>query len=261
MARFDSFTPGQFSWVDLMSTDPKASTSFYSALFGWNSDATKDDAGGAYTMFDRGGISVAGMGVMPDEVKATGMPPTWSSYVTVEDVEASAKRAEELGATLQTPVIDIEQEGELVGRMVVVIDPQGAAVSLWQAGRHAGAGATNEPGTFGWNELLSKDVEGAKAFYGGLFGWTFKDNGGYQEIMCGDRMNGGILPWQKEMGDMPTYWAVYFNVEDCDKAVEKVESLGGKVLVPANTIEPGRFAVVADPQGAVFNVMFANNPD
>ena len=261
MARFDSFTAGQFSWVDLMSPDPQASTRFYSGLFGWSSDATQDDAGGAYSMFDLGGISVAGMGTMPEEMKTAGAPPTWSSYVTVEDVDASAARAQELGGKLQMPAMDIKQEGSLVGRMAVLVDPEGAYFSLWQAGSHPGAGATNEPSTFGWNELLSRDVEAAKQFYGGLFGWTFKDSGGYQEILVGERMNGGILPWRPEMGEMPAYWAVYFNVADCDKAVEKITELGGTVLVPATDIEPGRFAVVADPQGAAFNVMCMKNPD
>ncbi len=265
MARFDRYAPGQFSWVDLMSKDPAASKAFYGALFGWTGADDRDDQGGAYTMFQLAGQDVAGMGVMSDEMKATGMPAVWSSYVTVEDCDATAAYARDLGGELQMPVIDIEVGGNLVGRMTVVIDPEGARISLWQPGSHAGSAIANEPGSFAWNELITRDVEAAKRFYEPLFGWKIAPaegaEGGYQEIQVGGRINGGILPWQPEMGDMPPAWAVYFAVRDCDETVKQAQELGGQLLVPPVDIAPGRFAVVADPQFAVFNVMAIHEPD
>lgn len=262
MARFEHYEPGQFSWVDLMSPDPEASAAFYGALFGWRGETTADDAGGRYTMFRRQGVDVAGMGVLTDEMPAMGAPPSWNSYVSVEDVDAKLAHAQSLGATAQGPVIDIDRDGERVGRMAVLFDPEGAAFSLWQPGRHVGAGVTNEPGTFGWNELLSRDVEAAKRFYGELLGWGFADMGdGYHEIRVGDRPNGGILPHRPEMGDVPCYWAVYFNTADCDATVKQLQELGGTLLMGPVDIEPGRFAVVMDPQGAAFHVMWARSTD
>ncbi len=264
MARFDRYEPGQFSWVDLMSKDREASRAFYGALFGWSHDDTRDDHGGVYTMFRRDGVEVAGMGEMGEEMRQAAVPSTWSSYVSVEDVAKSAEKASALGATIQLPPLAIETDGNLVGRMAILQDPEGAHISLWQPGSHVGSGIANEPGAFGWNELCSRDVPAATRFYGALFGWTFREvpgSDGYHEISLGERLNGGILPWREEMGPMPPMWSVYFNVDDCDAAVKKVQDLGGALLAGPTDIEPGRFAVVADPGGAVFNVMKMNAPD
>ncbi|MAE93858.1 MAG: hypothetical protein CL910_04295 [Deltaproteobacteria bacterium] len=266
MARFDRYIPGQFSWVDLMSPDPEASPRFYQAVFGWSPVASQDDAGGSYTMFKLQDLDVAGMGAMPDEMKSAGVPAHWNSYVTVEDVDAKAAMAQALGAELQMPVIDIAMGGELVGRMAVVVDPEGARLSLWQPGSHPGAGLANEPGSFGWNELCSRNVPAARDFYGKLFDWSFRpadpaQPDGYQEILVGDRMNGGILPWSPEMGEIPPSWSVYFSVADCDETVKRIQELGGQLLMGPTDISPGRFAVAADPQGAVFDVMFMHQPD
>ena len=264
MARFDRYEPGQFSWVDLMTPDVDAAARFYGALFGWTADTGEDDEGGRYTMFRLGDAEVAGMGAMPDEMAQAGVPPHWNSYVTVEDADATAARAQQLGAQLQMPVLDLHAGGELVGRMTVLSDPSGAALSIWQPGRHRGSALANVPGTFCWNELCARDVDGSVKFYQELFGWTVgagDAENGYREIRVGDRLNGGILPWRPEMGDIPPYWSTYFAVEDCDAAVAKLRELGGTAHMGPVDVEAGRFAVVADPQGAVFQVRLVRNPD
>jgi predicted enzyme related to lactoylglutathione lyase len=264
LARFDRYAAGQFSWVDLLSTDTAASTRFYEALFGWTHEDTQEDQGGGYTMFKSHGLDVAGMGAMDDAMKQAGVPPMWTSYVAVEDVETSTARAAELGAEVRLPPLEIRSGGALSGRMAILADPEGAAISLWQAGDHIGARIANEPGAFGWNELCSRNVPGAKRFYGSLFGWEFREvegGNGYQEILVGDRLNGGILPWIPELGEMPPSWSVYFNVGDCDETVKRIQELGGRLYAGPTDIEPGRFAVVADPQGAVFDVMYMHSPD
>lgn len=264
MAKFERYAPGQFSWVDLMTSDIDGSKRFYSALFGWTIEASADDQGSAYDMCRLDGHDVAGMGAMPEALKQAGMPTVWSSYVTVEDVDVAAARAEKLGAKLQMPVIDVKLGGELIGRMTQIIDPEGARLSLWQPGRHTGSGLANVPGSFGWNELCCKDVDGAVRFYQELFGWRVGDGdaeNGYRQIFCGQRLNGGILPWRPEMGDFPANWSVYFAVADCDAAVSRIKELGGKLMLGPVDIEAGRFAVVMDPQGAPFQVMHIKNLD
>ena len=204
------------------------------------------------------------MGGMNEEMIAAGVPPHWNSYVTVEDADAASAKAQELGATAQMPVIDIRTGGDLIGRMTILADPEGARFSIWQAGSHQGSGLANVPGAFCWNELCSRDPDAAVRFYEALFGWTIKPGdaeNGYREIVCGDRTNGGILPWQEQMGDMPAAWSVYFTVADCETAVARVKELGGNLLMGPVAIEPGTFAVVADRHGAVFNVMHLTHPD
>ena len=264
MAKFDSYAPGQFSWTDLMTPDTGKAAAFYGALFGWTADATSDDGGGAYTMFRLGGADVAGMGAMPAELQKAGVPAHWNSYVSVEDADAAAARAGELGGKLEMPVVDIRVDGALVGRMTFVSDPEGARIALWQPGAHAGSGLANVPGSFCWNELCSRDVDAAARFYGALFGWEIRPGdaeNGYREIELNGRANGGILPWQPEMGEVPAAWTTYFAVADCDAAVARVKQLGGALLAGPIDIEPGRFAVVCDDQGAVFSVIFLANPD
>ncbi len=261
MAKFDRYQPGQFSWVDLMTPDVAASTAFYSSLFGWTCEQNKDDGGGDYSMFRLDGIDVAGMGAMSEEMKQMGIAPTWNNYVTVEDADAAAARAQELGAELQMPVIDIAKDGDLIGRMTILIDPEGARLAVWQPGTHAGSGVANIPGAFCWNEILTRDPDKAMKFYSDLFGWEYRGDDQYQEILLGGRSNGGILPWREEMGDAPAHWSPYFTVENCDDGIAKVKSHGGDLLMGPVQIEVGRFALVKDPLGAVFYVMNIPNPD
>lgn len=264
MARFERHAPGQFSWVDLMTPDTEAATTFYEALFGWTHEASQDDGGGAYTMFRKDGLLVAGMGGMTPEMKAAGMPSVWNSYITVESVDDTTKRAEGLGAAPQMPAIDIRVDGDLVGRMTVLADPSGARFSVWQPGNHAGTELANVPGTHAWNELCSRDPAASSKFYRDLFGWKIVEaegGEGYLEIVNGERLNGGILTWSPDMGDIPPSWSVYFAVEDCSKALDRVRGLGGQAYMGPIDIPAGKFGVAADSQGAVFNVCYLENPD
>lgn len=261
MATIEKFDHGQFSWVDLMTPDAAAAKSFYETLFGWSHVDFPTDQGGVYTRFSCRDLPVAGLGEMSDNMKAGGTPAFWSSYVTVDDADAIAARAEALGGKITMPVMRVMT----AGRMAFIADSEGAQFAVWEPGGHAGAGLVNEPVSFAWNELLTRDVDAARDFYGGLFEWDIESVEDspveYHVIRNAGRMNGGIIPWMEEMGDVPPNWGVYFSVPDCDAAVAKLEALGGRVCVPPRDIEPGRFAVVADPAGAIFSVMYVKNPD
>jgi len=114
---------GAFSWNELMTTDVDAAKEFYGKLFGWkHEDMPTNDM--IYTMAKAGDTEVAGIMAMPAE--AGDMPPMWGAYVTVDDVEASAKQVEALGGKVVIAPQDIPE----VGRFCVICDPQGAALSL-----------------------------------------------------------------------------------------------------------------------------------
>jgi predicted enzyme related to lactoylglutathione lyase len=147
-----------------------------------------------------------------------------------------------------------------VGRMAVCTDPAGAFLSVWQPGDHPGAGVVNEPGAFSWNELVTTDVDGAKAFYGAVFGWGAETHGdgpgAYTEFTLDGRSIGGMMEKPEMMpAEVPPFWGVYFTVTDTDAAVGRVQDLGGALVVGPMDIEPGRFAVVSDPTGAMFNII------
>jgi len=115
-------THGAFSWSELMTPDPKAATAFYGELFGWTV-STEKMPDGDYHLLKVGETSVGGMMGMPPGKGP--MPPMWGSYVTVDDVDATARRCTELGGKVLVPPTDIPS----VGRFAMLQDPQGATIS------------------------------------------------------------------------------------------------------------------------------------
>ncbi len=113
---------GAFSWNELLTTDLDGAKSFYSQMFNWNFEDINNEM--PYTLAKVDGKESAGMMTMPPE--AAGMPPMWGGYVTVDDVEASAKLAEELGGKILVEARDIPS----VGRFCVISDPQGAMLTI-----------------------------------------------------------------------------------------------------------------------------------
>ena len=119
-------------------------------------------------------------------------------------------------------------------------------------------------GVFSWNELMTDDLEGAKAFYGGLFGWTFSESPikegpmAGQKYVCGhvgEDMAAGLMGKPPGEGNMPSYWGAYVTVDSLEASLEKVDALGGRTLLPPTEIpNAGRFAVIQDPQGAVLGI-------
>ena len=113
---------GAFSWNELMTTDMNGAKSFYQKMFNWQVEDVESDM--PYMTAKIDGQEVAGF--MPVPPEAQGMPPMWGGYVTVDDVDASAKQAVELGGKVLLEARDIPK----VGRFCVISDPQGATLSL-----------------------------------------------------------------------------------------------------------------------------------
>ena len=251
MAEFTTYPPGTPSWVDLASPDIEKSKAFYGGLFGWDPLVGPPEAGG-YVMFQKGGKNVAGA----MQIMTEGQPPAWMTYVDVEDADTTVDLVKKAGGTVFVEPMDVLD----VGRMAVLADPTGAAIGLWQPRAHKGAELANEPGSFCWNELQTRDTDKAKAFYAEVFGWgaeTHETPGmTYTEWKRGEHSVGGMMDMPADMpADVPAYWLVYFAVDDCDAAVAKATELGAAQLLAPTDIDPGRFAVLMDPTGATFAVI------
>src|SRR3954470_12668098 len=234
MADVNAHAPGTFSWPELATSDQNAGVAFYRALFGWDVNEQPIGATEVYSMFQMRGKAVGAASTQQANEKQMGVPPHWNSYVTVADVDESAKKAASLGGTVLAPPFDVMD----AGRMAVVQDPTGAVFQIWQANRSIGAMILNEPGALTWTELNTRDTKAAEAFYTGLFGWGVKHSAPstqmeYTEFSVNGQPSIGMMAMNEHMpAHVPSYWMPYFQVADTDAAVAKVNELGGSVMVP-----------------------------
>ncbi len=262
MAKKTEYVHGQFSWVDLQTSDVEGAKKFYGALLGWEFNDVPTDQGVDYTLCMSHGEVAAGISPLSPNAAKNGAPPSWSNYINVVDAEATEASAKEQGATVLMSTMKVMDQGFFA----FLQDPTGGSFGIWQAGTHHGAGWINEPGGFCWNELYTRDVTKARTFYEKLFGWTFESSEGsmgeYWSIKNHGSPNGGMMGIQKEWGEMPSHWAAYLTVEDCAKSTSAVEAAGGTIFMPPKAIpEVGTIAGVQDPQGARFMIIEMNLTD
>ncbi|MFF8731377.1 VOC family protein [Streptomyces sp. NPDC015171] len=251
------FVDGAPNWIDVASPDLDGAAAFYGALFGWRLRSAGPDAGG-YGFFQSAGKTVAGgMRTGPDQG-----PPAWTVYFRSADAQSTAEAAERAHGRVLFQPRDVRGEG----RMAVLADQAGVPFGIWQPGRTQGVDVAGEPGALCWVELYTPDIAAAAAFYHKVLDletWAVPFPGGtYTSINPGgadeSAMFGGIVP----MADAPAeasegpYWLPYFEVADTDTVVEEAQRLGGRVRMPATTMEGvGRMAKLADPYGARFAVI------
>ena len=232
---------GRFVWHDHASTDVDKAKSFYSELLGWEIETWKPGEMD-YPMISANGQQHGGFGAAQG-----GAPSHWLGHVVVENVDATAQKARQAGGAIVAEPMDIPE----VGRMVVISDPQGAVISAFQPAGDSPVAA----GVFVWDELMTSDVGGAKAFYGEVFGWSAEDvdmgTGKYTLFNAGETNVAGTL----SRDDIPSHWYPYLATDDVDASTEKAKELGATVYMPPTDIpDMGRFSVLGDPTGATFGL-------
>ncbi len=248
------YAPGVPMWIDVASPDLDKTRAFYSGLFGWNPEEVPD--GGGYTMFMLNGKMVGAASPM----FAPGQPPVWSTYVHSQDADETVQSTKEAGGEVLMGPMDVMGQG----RVAVLRDPTGAYISIWQPQLHQGAELVNEPGSFSWSELYTRDMPTAKAFYEKVFKWECEDTDmgegtPYTLFKVDGRAIGGGMDMTKMLPEsVPPHWLVYFTVTDTDEKVEKAKELGGKILAGPQPTPMGPMAVIEDPAGAVFAIIQIN---
>jgi uncharacterized protein len=247
------FSPkGKFSWYELMTSDTKAAGKFYSDVVGWSTQEMPSIDGGQYTTFNIGGVGVAGMLNLAGH---TG----WIGYISVDDVDAHIDKIVEAGGTLWKPATDVP--GML--RFAVLSDPQGAGIVVFTADAAMPTPqrpTAPTPGTIGWHELYTTDLEGGFKFYNKLFGWTKVSDmdmgpmGLYRIFDEGDHKQMGDGGMMTKAPNIPvSCWNFYFCVDAIDAAVARVKAGGGNVLHGPAEVPGGSWIINGqDPQGAMF---------
>ena len=243
-------------WVDLGTDDPAGARTFYSKLFGWKIEVNPDPQYGGYAMGEIDGKQAAGIGgkMSPQQ------PTAWSLYIGAESADDTAKKVEQAGGKVVAPPFDVGPQG----RMASFADPIGAVISIWQPNQFSNVFPQGQPGFFGWGELQGAGVDKALPFYQKVFGWSTKQTPmgegqpPYNEFQLdGQNILGGMDTGA--MGSkMPAYWLVYFSVDDVDKSFKTATAAGGKEMMAPSDFPGGRFAILSDPQGAVFGLLKTN---
>ena len=250
---------GQFVWYELTTPDVEAAQKFYPRVAGWGTQAFDRD----YTMWTNGGVPIAGLFQLSDEMRQQGVPPNWMPYVESSNVDETATKAASLGGRVVHGPADIPG----AGRFAVVQDPHGAVFGVYRSDRPGGAwDGTPVVGRFSWHELMTTDHAAAFEFYRALFGWEKTgemDMGGGQTYLMfglGGKMYGGIYTRPAEMAGMHPFWLIYIHVKDVAKAVAAATKAGATVHRPQMDIPGGSIAILGDPQGAGFAFHHANAP-
>ncbi|HEX5727381.1 MAG TPA: VOC family protein [Longimicrobiaceae bacterium] len=257
MSAIETHAPGTFCWVELLANDEQAAKEFYTRFFGWQANDTRYGEGESdiYTMLTLDGRNVGALYRMGQEQRDQGTPTHWGLYVAVDDADQAAARVRELGGTVILEPFEVMD----AGRMAMLQDPTGAFLSVWQARAHIGMQVRDEDNAVVWSELATPDPDTAEAFYTGLFGWgTKKEDVGiqYTSFLQGDTPVAGMYRITEEMQGMPPNWSPYFGTSDVDDAARRATELGATLLVePTDIPGVGRFAVIQDPQGAMFSVV------
>jgi predicted enzyme related to lactoylglutathione lyase len=247
--------PGAFVWYDLATIDPEAASRFYQSVVGWAVEPVSEMH---YTLLKAGETRAAGLMELPPHLREAGVPPHWTGYIHVSDVDGMAEKVKQSGGSLKFGPEDIPG----VGRFAVVTDPDQAPFDLFKpTGEGGSEPAPMTPGHVGWHELRARDHEAAFGFYSRLFGWSrsramdMGPMGTYQVFGYDGADRGGIM--NAPDGLHPS-WLFYFVVAGLDAALGRVQAGGGTVMHGPQEVPGGAWVLTCrDPQGAAFALVSA----
>jgi uncharacterized protein len=234
---------GSFCTTVLRTRDPQRAAAFYNALGGWTFEPVAA-ARQHFVMLFQGKV-VAGMQAVFDDTDQ------WVPHVRVHDLARHVADATALGATL----IDTS-DATGFAHLATLRDGEGALFGLWQPAPHQGAQLMNDVGSLWWLEIMSRDVETARTFYGRLFDWqshdtVFQPFHSYTVFKRGDVQEAGIVPIDSEWTVRPR-WNSIFAVSDCDAMLQKACLLDGPTEFVHTVPGAGRLGSLTDPGGASF---------
>jgi len=246
-----TYVHGKFVWFEHFSDDVPKARAFYEALFGWKTDPVAMGTQ-MYPLIENAGAGIGGFRAAPPDTRSQ-----WMSYLSVPEVDAATKAAQEAGAKVILPPTDFAP----VGRGATVADPTGAIFSVWRgADADPADSETIPPGAWYWTECWTPDRDMALLFYEKVFGFTHETTtstqGPYYVLMTDGIARGGIM--QATQPGPPAGWTPYVAVEDCDATAKRATELGARIGLPPTDIpDVGRIAVFMDTSGAMIGIVEA----
>ncbi|MCB9787129.1 MAG: VOC family protein [Deltaproteobacteria bacterium] len=236
--------PGHFVWYELMSSDPARSAAWYTELFGWTV-AEMEIPDGVYRVLREGEDGIAGITRSPAD---SPMPDHWLGYISAEPDSVAARTRAFEGQVL-VPPMDMPE----VGRLTVVLDPQGASIAAFK-------GVSGDPpvktpipvGRFCWSHLHSTDVIGSQSFYQMAFPLAAKPRDDGSMLLTAKPDGAEVATVAQAPADTPASWLHYVIVSDLEASTARAVELGASVVHANQKYEGyGTGTVIADPTGAV----------
>jgi len=224
---------------------PGGSQAFYNGLFGWESQDLPVGDGVYYSMQQLRGKNVAAIAPQPEQQRDAGAPPSWNSYVTVENATPPSAR-EGARRRRARPAFDVDERR----RMAVLQDPQGAYFMVWEPRETIGAGIVTEPArSSGTSSTRRTSTPPRRSTAGSSGGPVRLSDIPSRTSRCGWAT--GQRGITRLTARSHPYWLVYFGTTDIDASIAKVESSAARSCSPRSTsASPG--SRVTDPQGAAF---------
>ncbi|GFE83771.1 glyoxalase [Steroidobacter agaridevorans] len=241
---------GKVVWNDLITDDLAAVRAFYSGLFGWTYDDAGSRHGHKYVLARAGNAYVGGILEVDD--RADGKPLSrWLPYVSVDDVDAAVQRTKSEGGRVAVPPTKVN-----LGRVAAIIDPEGAVIGLARS-RIGDPDETSTAPALGrivWTELLANNPQQAAKFYAAVVGYepltAARRGGEYTWLTHRGTRRAGLF--ENPSSEAEPVWLTFFAVDDPAASAERVQTLGGRVVLPPSpTLRDNTIAVVTDPTGAI----------
>ncbi|WNJ18860.1 VOC family protein [Pontibacter sp. G13] len=242
---------GKFVWHELASNQPEASKEFYEQMFNWKFEAYSDE----YELITHDGKPIGGIVALGADASAGSSQ--WVSFLSVTNVDRGMEIAKANGGSVVQSTVELPGRG----KMAVVRDPRSAPVGIIRT--NGGDPAPTDAIVYNewiWNELWTDDAPNVQEYYMRLAGLTSHNlasrdssRDDYWILFKKKEMEAGIIPIPEKMGNVKPNWLPYVAVEDLEAAVERVQKLGGEVLI-APEASSNRAAIVTDPSGAPFGI-------
>ena len=242
-----------FSWENLATTNIELAKKFYQGLFGWDVTDIPTGTYGTHSFFSLHGKEVCSVSEIKEKQRKS-FASQWVPYISIENIEELIGRIQNAGGAVLDAISPIADAGQTT----IIKDPTNAIFAVWHPSKNARLHRNEVPGMPCFHELMTTNLDMAGMFYVKIFNWRprAENFGDITYIMFNaENLNVGSMMGVPNQNFQPR-WITYWCVQDCDRSLRKALSLGGKISKTVEIIKrKGRYAILADPLGAIFGIM------